>query len=424
MIQKLSRFFRCIPAGSPAAGAGARLALGLVLIAVFSGSGIALAAETLITRPLDQSEVEVTTEEYELVVDISAFDEIRNVEINGEAQNITQGDTVRVRSVQHLATGRNTFLVTVNTESESVSKEYVITRVLEASTPDELEEREGPLGLIFMIGAQQNSNVLLDSTNEESGVKLFAIAIPTYTNILDETSKIRVRGIFSRETYSDEKFKDAEIGFNQVLALYIKGPSELDNWSVGAGFNKIYTGFGVTGDNDAEQDIFVVAALRGELASKAFYILQIDFMDRDRPDPTDTDFNEDAMVITLKADYDHSAGAARGRLKAWYTIDDTDGKFAAKTELRLSADYKFPASSLFGSGESKLVLGLGAKYRAREFDESGQKDTLTGLSVKGIHPITKDSLFIGQIASEQQSSDDPDAEYSNLVLMGAVIFIY
>jgi hypothetical protein len=414
----------------------ARAAGGFLLWAALFWAGGALGQDILIMRPLDNSASVVSAEQLRFEVEISAFTAIREVKVNGVAQAITPSPHVRVTTPQPLALGRNPILVEVRTEAGSASQLFVVTRIAEGAEAAQAAEEKKPVSLLAVGGVQQTSNAFLTNEVKKSGLKLFLILVPAYEKALDETTRLRFQGIVSRERYFDSDLKDAALQFTQVLGSYIKALNPTDNWSAGGGYSRADVGFDspLAGKEEFEHDLFAFGALQRGLSGADFYRLEGEYLIRDRKSVADSDYNDDATVLTFKADLDTQLSRFRGRFKGWYSLDDAKGKYADKTVLRLAADLKAPAPILFdigtGSAANKLVLGAGARLRMQTFATSNpatgkaESDTLIGLAVNGTYPLKDNLLFVGELAQDRQSSNVSGAAYDATTIAAYLVYVY
>lgn len=409
----------------------------LLLLAAATGAALPVAAQDiLIFRPIDNSATQVTDASIDLRIQVSAFDKIEEVTINGVAQTITPGLDVQVVSNQALKPGSNTFVVAVKTASGTASRTFRVDRVEELTGIPEPVERKYPVSLVAAFGAQNNSNAFLSSSDEKSGVKLFALVVPSFERALADEDKARFTGSVYRETYSSDELEPAEVQFTRATGEFIRPLHDQGWFSVGGGVGIVDSGFDnpVTGQDQSERDLIGFARLGETLSETDRNLYEAELLYRDREDPSDSDFNEDALVITGHAVWERQISRYQSTFKGWATWDESDGKYADKYILRALADAKTPAPSLLdlptGSAFNKVVLGAGAGARLRKYAQSNplagkaEQDIQFSALVNATYPLRRDWLMTGEISREQQTSNVSAAEYANNAITLTFIYIY
>lgn len=390
----------------------------------------------LVLAPALAGTGETTDERVRLDLEISAFSRITGVRINGQAQPITPSDYLQVSGTFPLVTGENRFFVEVDTEVGQTAKEFVITRVALPSAVAPPPTAAKPFGLIAAGGFQNVSNVFRTQTDARAGTRTFLMAIPSYVHPFDETSALRVQGIFSRDRYSKKDFSSEEIAFNQLTAARVKKLAGLDTWQVGVGLNLVDAAFDnlLAYSTRVEQDLFAFGSLRRYQADTEFYEGYAEFKAVALRDQPLGDYNGNAAVITGRGDLERELGRLHGRFRGAYSLYSAAGKYESKAILRLSGEVSSSLARLTagGAGKAWQDLTVGGAVRARQETFSipdprlgkAESNSLLAYVLSAAYPVASNLVLSGEYLTEHQASNMNGLKYDNTAQTLTIIFVY
>jgi hypothetical protein len=382
--------------------------------------------DILIVRPLDNNQTEVKKRKIVFAVEVSSFDPVLRVTINGEPQKLDPAPTVLIKKRVRLKPGLNKFLVEVTTEFDTASKEFEIRYRTKKKAPAEV--KKDPFQLIGVLGGQTSSNALKvpAGATETSARRDFLILIPRYDWVLTKASTLRFQAIFSRDLQEKLELESEEIAFTQFTGSWIINTSKTNSWTFGLGYNLIYQKVDslLNGENRKEYDVFLFGSVRRGLGPKSFYDVSLELKTQELvEEPVDPDSNEDAQATTLLAALEGPLGGFKGKLKGGYATTDADGKLKDKDVLRLSADLSVPLGT--------FILGFGVKARQNKFKEPNPffndvtpEETLTTYFLNGTLPLSRSWIVTAEYLTESQSSNVPSSEYENDGVATSIIFIF
>ncbi len=433
------------------------------------------AADILIVRPLDNNQTESKKRKILFEVEVSSFDPVLKIAINGKAMRIKPAPTVRVKRRLTLKKGTNKIRVDVTTEFETASKVFEIRYRRKKKGP--VEAKKDPFQLITLLGAQESSNALkVNSENPEnpqtatSARRSFLILIPRYDWALNKASTLRFQGVVSRDilactdtqeqcrkgtddptteeldtipgTENENLLKGQQIAFTQVTANWIRNTSKLNSWSLGIGYNLIslIEDSIATGDDKKEHDLFLSSTMHRGLGAKSFYEVGLELKSQEvTTEPVDAtiidetsgepitvpagDLNEDALTTTLQGTLEGPVFGLKGKLKGSFARVDTEGKLKVKDVQKLSAGITIPMGT--------FILGLGVKASKNKFKEPNPiaggvkpEQTLISPNVTATWAISRSWIVTAEYLTESQSSNVPESEYDNSALSASLIYIY
>lgn len=389
----------------------------------------------LVLAPTLPAKAETTEDRVKLDLDISAFSNIKAVKINGQAQPVTPSDYLKVSGTFPLVTGENRFLVEVDTDVGKTAKEFVITRVAVPSGVAPPPTAAKPFGLIAAAGFQSVSNVFRTQTDAQAGTRTFLIAIPSYVRPLDESSALRLQGIFSRDQYSKKDFSSQEVAFNQVTAARVKQLEGLDNWQVGAGLNLVDGTYDniLTYKTRVEQDLFAFGSLRRYQSETEFVEGYAELKSISLNDQPSGNYNADANVLTGRADLERELGKLHGRFRGMLSLYNASGKYESKSILRLSGELSSTIGRLSGqsSGAARdLTLGAAIRARSEAFSTSdpqigkAMSDTLLTYALIAAYPLARSWVVTGEYLTEHLDSNVDGFKYDNNALTITLIYVY
>jgi len=413
------------------------LAIVLTALAGWPAAGVAQAQDpsVVVLAPALQAQKETTEEQVRLELEISAFTPITAVKINGAAQAVPRSDYVTVSGTFPLVTGENKFLVEVDTEVGRTAREYVITRVITPSGAVPPPSEEKRFGLIAAGGFQNVSNVFHTQSDAQAGMRLFAIAIPSYVRTLDDTTALRVQGIFSRDRYNKADFASQEISFNQVTAARVKKLEGLDTWQLGGGLNLVDSPFKniLLYDKRIEQDLFAFGSTRRYKSDTEFNEYYGELKSVQLADQPSGDYNASGTILTGRGNFERELGNWHGRFLGSYALYSA-GKYESRSILRASGEMSAPLSRLGsggGSGAARdAIVGGAVRLRDEMFSASDPQlgkaanNLLLTYALLFSMPTAKNWIFSGEYALESQSSNVDGAKYNNSSLTATVIYVY
>jgi hypothetical protein len=415
------------------------LALGSLLLCGFGPAAREARAQAqdptvLVLAPALAGKAETVEESVQLDLEISAFSPIKGVKINGQAQPVTPADFLKVSGTFSLVPGENRFLVEVDTEVGRTAKEFVISRVAipSAAAPPPTEAK--PFGLIAAAGLQNVSNVFHTQSGAQAGTRLFLIAIPSYVHPFDESSALRLQGIFSRDQYTKKDFTSEEVAFNQVTAARVKKLEGLDNWQVGGGLNLVDAAFDniLTYKTRVEQDLFGFGSLRRYQSETEFIEGYGELKSVSLKGQPSGDYNANANVLTGRGNLERELGRMHGRFMGSLALYSAAGKYESKTILRASGELSSSLGRLGSesSGAKDLTLGGAVRARLESFNTSdpqvgkAESDTLLTFALLAAYPLARSMVVTGEYLIESQSSNVDGMKYNNNALTLTLIYVY
>ena len=384
----------------------------------------ARAQDILIVRPLNNSQTVAAQAEIVFEVNVSSFAPVIEVKFNGEPQPIEPAPTVNVRKRMRLQSGFNTILVEVATEFETASKEFEI-RFGKAPKKEEKDHFQ----LVTILGWEQISNPLSlpDSSSVESAARSFVVLVPRLDFFPGENNILRLQMIISRDSFDSGALVDEEIAFTQFTLSWIDGFGKSDSWTLGTGYNLIYSGFDglVNGLSRQTYDSFVFTDWRlGFGENSSFFEFGVEFKQQEFvEEATEQDEDEDSQIITLRTILESQLWVFKNRFKFSFANTDADGKLKDKDQIKLSDEL----SHAFGP----IVLGFGARVKRNDFKESNPNfadvapsETLISYVVNAAWAISNSWILTLEGVSESQSSNVAESEYDNTVVTAAAIYVF
>jgi hypothetical protein len=387
-----------------------------------------------IVRPAANSATEVTSDQVDLELEITAFSPILEVRINDDAQVMPKSNWLVVKKTYPLKPGANRIVVQVKTATETTTREIVIEKREEGAKQAAEAGKAEPFSFVGGAGMQSVSNPLHMTSGAKSGMRTFFLAIPTYSLELDSGATLRMQAIASRDMYDSSLLKGAEVEFTQVSAAHVTRLSDGTLRTFGLGINAIDLGFDnpISGKVRMQQDLFVFGALGGAGESGPYeYGLELRSQDVNSPPG---DFNDDAMVITARGQGEGELGSFHSRMRGLFSMVNATGKYQSRNILRFNYDLTIPYAKLFerpAEGEpSRMIVGGGVRLRKEDY---GTKDpglgkapanTLIGLALNAAYPLEKAWIIMGELLQETQSSNVKTSAYDNTSIMAMVIYAY
>ncbi|MEE8396698.1 MAG: hypothetical protein V3S29_11630, partial [bacterium] len=205
-----------------------------------AGAWAAFNQDILIFRPLHNSRRAVTTADMLFEVEVSAFDPIVEVKINGRRQRLSPATWVAIRTTVRLRPGENKFRVEAATKTEKAVREFRIR--LEGFAKEEEEPRVFSMLTVLGTESATNVNKVPEPADPDAetvpipGTRTFLLAVPSWEWDISPGSALRIRAIISRDRWDnadppdDEDLKAAqdtalnaeEIAYTQIAFSYIR----------------------------------------------------------------------------------------------------------------------------------------------------------------------------------------------------------
>lgn len=396
-----------------------------------AGAWAAFNQDILIFRPLHNSRRVATAADVLFEVEVSAFDPIVEVKINGRRQRFSPATWVALRTTVRLRPGENKFRVEAATKTEKAVREFRI-RLEGLAKAD--EDKTRIFTMLTVLGTESAENVtkVRPSGTPISGTRTFLLAVPSWEWDISPGSALRIRSIISRDQWAaadpadDAELNAEEIAYTQIAFSYIRKLSEKDHWDIGLGTNVLYQTFDsvLQGATSLEQDSLLLANLHFGFGESHFYEFGLEVKGKAMEgEPADTAEDEDGTVISLKGVLDMGFGSFRTRIGAGVANFDAEGSNKVKTVSRFFVGAKYALGG--------FKFGLGAKTKQSDFPENANgpiSETLVTTLVDLTYGFTKSLFFTLASKTEARSSNvvndagGDDRQYENTGTSAALIY--
>ena len=410
--------------------------LGFVLLLGYALQGTASAQDILIFRTPENNQTSYKKEDIILEVEISAFEPILQVKINGEIQPVSKASFVTLKKDYKLEEGDNTIRVEVFTEFDSATKEFEITLNLPKV------DTGRTFRLINVLGYSTISNVLKQAeytvsdptAPETKGTKQFLVVIPQMDWKVGKNNTYRIGGLFSRDIYDHEDMRLEQISFNQLNTSFILRWGEGSRWTVGMALNHVAQDYDniIKYKNTLENDVALFTSLRFGLGKKQYWEVGYEYKKQEflgEPAEGEEQTDEDGSVNTLSGEWLSNVSVFRGKLKGSYATFSTQGEFKRKTVLRLSYGMDY----LKGS----FLFGFGIRAKQSEYDVPDPEidpvnfpdgialsETNLGFLGNVMYLFSPSWMINLDVLKESQTANYTGAEYGNTAMTTSLIMVF
>ena len=394
----------------------------------------AWAQDILIFRPVDNAPRVVKTSLINFQVQIEAFSTIKQVRINGEAQQVSPGNAMLVSKQVSLKDGQNKFLVEVITESESASQEFLIILRSAQAKADKAKETEKPdkedksrFSIIALLGQQSIANTMKVPDDQEPtpSSKGFLVAIPAYDLSLAKDSSLKFQSILYRDQYDKEELSAMAVAFTQISMAWINKLAAKDEWALGIGWNFISTQYDtlVNAEIHQEDDTYFFASIAQAFAGDYTYDLYAELKNQNAiKEAADPDNESDATTSTIRAGLGGKWGGFSVKAQQSYAVTDAIGKYKDKTATSLALNMGYTIGDLNLSLTSTSRQTLPTEIDPA-FGIKPEKTSVTNL-LTAAYAFSSAWVLLADYSTETQKSEVGAFNYSNTAYSTSIVFIY
>ncbi|MDH4246980.1 MAG: hypothetical protein OEW39_04105 [Deltaproteobacteria bacterium] len=388
------------------------VALGLILLGG-AGPGLAYGEETiLIVRPLSNSKVDIDTTDYLFEVEVSAFEPLETVSINGESQTLpAAADWVVLKKRITLVEGKNVVTVEGQTASAIVTKQFPIFYDPQKIGYSKLDAGR-TFTLVGVFGGQYATNPAR-LEKDTPGLKLVAMFVPRYKHPLDPATLLQVDGLIYRDKYNDKKFEWLDSAITEVKVSQVNTLSASESWQFGGGYGLYANQF----DNPLQykykqhSDLFLSGAFtqgQDESGSRTYEgeYRKISY-----------DQGPNITALSVMGRMGEQVGMFRGKFHGKYKQEKADQGSQDSTTVELGAGLTTPLAQLMDSGGEGAPWDVGAGLRLASIKGgSNFKISRTTLLLNARQQLSPKSFFLVELSNENQSSNIPGYGYGNTAL--------
>ena len=351
-----------------------------------------------------------------LKLQISAFNPILEIQVNGEIQPRQNETSAILEYPYQLSAGDNQIAVVVNTATERLTKSFSLYLG---------ETKKKQLFQLITVGkVEQTDNATSVKEEKEADTKIGVTVIPRYKMALDKGTDLLFQGILLREKYSNSELASPQVEYMDLSASYLS-KAGFGNWQVDVGYSDI----GSTTAADAtraeiEKGTYVGGSVRLNALDNKNVKLGARYTLKDEPDPATEAHDGDGGALALNVSWDKKLNPIKLQVSAGYVLNDAKGMYGDYSVLNLGAKGDYPL-------DKKITLTGQLKVKQTTYAESDplkgdtEASSLTTVSAKGSYKLPiKGLIGLAAVTQKTQSSNITGKEYATLLIGLSVIYVF
>jgi len=273
-----------------------------------------------------------------LVLHISCFDPILQIDINGEIIKVPSKTVAKINRRYNIQDESVSQLITVVTQNGKKQKEYLINY----GAKPKAGKSDFRLTTI-LAGANVEKLDYLDVMDKSTKTAL--TLVPMYNIPFDKNSSLSIMGILLREKYSDEAKQKNEISFTKLGVKWLEKNTFMGQFTSGFGMNDIRTNNKsiFIGETETMSETYFSADAKQKIGKESSSTFGLALSNKDFTAKGKTEDDEtDAKAIKLKAGFNTVLIGIKSAFSMDYTINDAIGKYQdhSKTGLNIKLSYK------------------------------------------------------------------------------------
>ncbi len=355
-----------------------------------------------------------------LKIEISAFDKILQVDINGELISLLKDSKTEFEYPYILS--ETTTILTVT----AVTKNGKAQKVFELYNKEKPKNKEDSFQVVGILGATRTDNVdnVADDSDKEKATKTTLTLVPSYNFYLDDNSLIKAKSIILREKFSDSQYASKEVSYSKFAARWILKKVIFSQVFAELGGNDIrMENKGLLGEEEIASEIYISSGFNHVINKDFSWKAELAYKLIDSKVEVDNkDDNLDGGSFSFTTSGKYKINGLNTSLKLGYGFYDAEGKYED------SSNYSAGLKVSYAIGDWTPSVDYSQKIKEKNIEDPRKgekvKNTLSSYAIRLKYKLFK-KLHLGlEYKNKDLTSNYEKSEYSTSLMTISTIFMF